>query len=302
VNDYAGPDDQVETLTYTPAKKRPGLSLELFDRYWKDVHGPTCVRIGNAWQYTQFHVAHDEGGIWSVPDGVLQHTPPEEQIDGIAELTYRTNDEYLAWMDAAGVLARDEQNVFGETTAYLVTERRARSYVDRVPNRAPNGELGVDRYHVLLKKQPEVSVEQLRRYLTGIFAPHVARDPRVLKFRLFLLDPYAAEWDSENVGHALAAGRIGQAAFEIAFETRLQLAQFQQSEAYEAAVRDQARFVRQVSVFPEREAYSMIQEGRPTLMGLRSPSVARTITEAGAVTNLNDDIVELFAAGSLTAG
>jgi hypothetical protein len=79
----------------------------------------------------------------------------------------------------------------------------------------------------------------------------------------------------------------------------MQLAEFQQSEAYEAAISDEARFVRQVSVFPEREAYSMVQEGQATLLGLRGASIARTIVEAGAVTNFNDDIVELFGGGAI---
>jgi hypothetical protein len=300
VNEYAGPDDQVETLTYCPAKKRPGMSLDLFDRYWKDVHGPTCARVGFTWQYTQFHVAHDETGIWRVPDGVLQYTPPEEQVEGIAELTFRSTDDQTAWFDAAGVLARDEQNVFGETIAYLVTERRARTYVDRLPNSSPNGPLGASRYHVLLKKRPDVGLEDLRRYLTGTFAPHDAKHPLVLRFRLHLLDPYSQPWDAVDVENSIGAEREVHAAFEITFESRLQLAEFQLSDAYEAAVFEQARFVRQVSVFPEREAYVMVQEGRPTLAGLRSSSVAQTIVEAGAATNLDDDILELFSGGAIT--
>ena len=46
MSSYSGPDDHAEVVNYVPAKQRPGLSLELFDRYWKDVHGPTCVRLG----------------------------------------------------------------------------------------------------------------------------------------------------------------------------------------------------------------------------------------------------------------
>jgi hypothetical protein len=70
-------------------------------------------------------------------------------------------------------------------------------------------------------------------------------------------------------------------------------------EEHAAATSDQARFVRQVSVFPEREAYAMIQQGRATLLGLRGALIAGTITEAGAVTNFNDDILELFSGGEI---
>jgi hypothetical protein len=300
VSSYSGPDDHAEVVNYVPAKQRPGLSLELFDRYWKDVHGPTCVRLGITWQYTQFHLGHDEGGIWRVPDDVLQLTPPEEQWDGIAELTYRSPADLDHWLASAGVLERDEQNVFGEVVAYVVSDRRSRTYVDRIPTRVANGPIGVSRYHVLVKKHPDVSSEQLHGYLTETFAPPVASHPLVLKFRLHLFDPFSQIWESENVVNTLAPECVHDAAFEIAFESPLQLAQFQASEAYGAASREQSRFLRQVSVFPEREAYSMIQEGHATLLGLRGASIARTITEAGAITNYNDDIVELFSGGALT--
>ncbi len=300
MNQYAGPDNEVEILTYVPAKQRPGLSLELFDRYWSDVHGPTCARLGIVWQYTQYHLAHDEGGFWRAAPGVERHTPPEEQWDGIAELTFRSAEDLPAWLERAGVLERDEQNVFGEVVAYVSSERRSRTYVDRIPNRTPNGPLGVSRYHVLLKKQPDVSLDELREHLRDTFAPNVAGHPLVLRFRLHLLDQFEQVWESENVENTLPRERIHDAAFEIAFETPMQLAEFQASDAYEAAIRDQARFVRQISVFPEREAYSMVQEGQATLLGLRGASIARTIVEAGAFTNFNDDIVELFSGGAVT--
>jgi hypothetical protein len=299
VDKYEGPDDSVATLNYAAAKRRPGISVDLFDRYWKDVHGPTCARVGFTWQYTQFHVAPDGGGVWRVPDGVERHTAPEEQWDGIAELTYRSDADRDAWFANAGVLERDEQNVFGEVVAYLSAARRSRTYVDRITNRTPNGPLGVSRYHLLLKQQPDVSLEEFRDYLTGTFAPNVVAHPLVLKFRLHLFEPFEQVWESENVENALSPDRVHAAALEVAFETPLQLAEFQRSDAYEAATVNQARFIRQISVFPEREAYMMVQSGQATLLGLRSASVARTITEAGAITNFNNDIIELFSGGAI---
>jgi hypothetical protein len=152
---------------------------------------------------------------------------------------------------------------------------------------------------VLLKKRSEASLEDFRSYLSDSFAANVARHPLVLKLRLHLFDPYSQPWDAVNVENALASEREAQAAFEIAFGTRLELAQFQQSGAYEAAVADQARFVRQISVFAEREAYAMVQEGMPTLAGLRSSSVAKTIVEAGAITNFNEDVIAMFSGGAI---
>jgi hypothetical protein len=291
--------DGVEVVAYAPAKRRPGISVDLFDRYWSDVHGPLCARLGITWQYTQFHVAHDDGGLWKAPDGVAQATPADEQWDGIAELTFRSGDDFRDWLAAAGPLERDEQNVFGEVVAYVVSGRRSRTYVDRLPNRVPNGPLGASRYHALLKQQPDVALEKVREYLTDVFAAHTAEHELVMKFRLHLFDPFEQVWESENVENALPPARRHAAAFEIAFETPLHLAQFQRSNTYAAATADQAKFIRQISVFPERQAYALIADGAATLLGLRGASTARTIAEAGAVTNLDDDILGLFAGGAL---
>jgi hypothetical protein len=299
VSAYSGPDDEVGLVSYVPAKQRPGLTLDLFDRYWKDVHGPTCARVGITWQYTQFHLAHDAGGIWRVPDGVAQETPPDEQREGIAELTFRSRDDFERWLANAGVLERDEQNVFGEVVAYVASGGRSRTYVDRIPTRVANGPVGVSRYHLLVKRRPEASLDQLAEYLTEVFAPPVAAHPLVLKLRIHVFDPFTQVWESENVVNTLPPERIHDAAIEIAFETPLQLARFQASESHAEAVRGQEAVVKQISVFPEREAYSMIQSGEATLLGRRGASIAHTITEAGAVTNYNDDIVALFGGGAL---
>ena len=198
------------------------------------------------------------------------------------------------------MLERDEQNVFGEVVAYVSNDGGSRTYVDRVPNRSPNGPLGVSRYHVMLKKQPDATLADLRRQLTETFAPNVAAHPLVLKLRLHLFDPFEAVWESENVENALPPERIHDAAFEIAFETPLALAEFQRSDEHAAATAGQAGVIRQVSVFAERESYALVQEGMATLAGLRGATIARTIVEAGAVTNFNDDILELFGGGAIT--
>ncbi len=146
-----------------------------------------------------------------------------------------------------------------------------------------------------------MTLDQLHDHLTRSSASAVAAHPLVLKFRLHPFDPFMQVWESDNVVNTLPLDRMHDAAFEIAFETPFQLAQFQASEAYAAATGEQARFVKQISVFPQREAYSMIQAGDATLLGRRGASIAHTIVEAGAITNYNynHDIVELSSGGAL---
>jgi hypothetical protein len=69
---------------------------------------------------------------------------------------------------------------------------------------------------------------------------------------------------------------------------------FLKSSEYAKATAGMSEFVRQMSVFAEHASYSLVEDGQATLMGQRSPSVAKTITDAGAVSNLNDDVVQLM--------
>lgn len=292
---YSGRDDEIETLFFTPLKKRSGLTVEQFNLYWKDAHGPLCARLPGLWQYKQFHLWHDEGGIWSPPEGVLAVTPDDEQIDGIAELTFTSDDNRQAWVDAGLPLMIDEQNCFNETIGYLVTDRRSRTYVDEISNDVPNGFVGVARYHVLLKRRWDSTLDAMRAFLTEQFAPNVVASDLVVKFRLHLLEEYTTPAPpAPNVFHEPSPERQLHAAFEIAFATRLELGLFLASEEYARAVDGIGAHVRQMSVFTEHAAYSLVEDGKATLMGQRSPSVARTITDAGATSNLNDDVVRLM--------
>lgn len=295
---YTGRDDEIETLFYTPLKGRTGLTLEQFYLYWKDAHGPLCARLPGLWQYKQFHLHHDQGGIWPPPEGVLASTPDDEQIDGIAELTFTSPENRQAWVDAGLPLMIDEQNCFDETIGYLMTDHRSKTYVDEIANDIPNGPVGVARYHVLLKRQSGSSLDELRAFLTEQFAPNVVRSDLVVKFRLHLLDEYTKPAPpAPNVFHEPSQERQIHAAFEIAFKTRLELTQFLHSPEYAAASEGMGKVVRQISVFSEHAAYSLVEDGKATLMGQRSPSVAKTITDAGAISNLNDDVVALMVGG-----
>lgn len=292
---YSGRDTAIETLFYTPLKGRTGLSVDQFRRYWKDAHGPLCARLPGLFQYKQFHLTHDSGGVWPAPEGVLRVTPDDEQLDGIAELTFTSPENRQAWVDAGLPLMIDEQNCFDETIGYLVTDHRSTTFVDRLQNDIPNGPVGAARYHVLLKKRTDVSFDELRRFLSEQFAPAASSHELVLKFRLHLLEEYTKPAPpAPNVFHEPSLERQIHAAFEIAFSTRLELAQFLASDAYAQASAGMGQVVRQMSVFTEEAAYSLVEDGAATLAGQRSPSVAQTIIEAGATSNLSPDVVELM--------
>src|SRR3989442_10383075 len=101
---YASRDQQGKVTFYVLLWKRQGISLELFDDYWRNVHGPVCARLPGQFQYWQLHVAHNEGGIWPEIAGVGYTTSEENNFDGIAELTFRSDQDRTTWFHAAGIL------------------------------------------------------------------------------------------------------------------------------------------------------------------------------------------------------
>lgn len=67
--------------------KKPELSVEEFQRYWRDTHGPIAGRIPGLRRYVQSHV---------VPE--LYARPTQPAFDGAAELWFEDLDAMRAAM------------------------------------------------------------------------------------------------------------------------------------------------------------------------------------------------------------
>ncbi|BAT56906.1 ethyl tert-butyl ether degradation EthD (plasmid) [Nostoc sp. NIES-3756] len=294
--DYATRDRQGKIAFYVLLWKRKGISVELFQQYWRNVHGPLCARLPGQHQYWQFHLAPNDGGIWPAVDGIDYTCPATEQFHGIAELTFTTEAELQAYKDAFSILMADEHNLFSKAIAYTTTSGNSQTYIDRIPTGEPNGELDVIKFHVLVKKAELVSVGAFRRYITESFAPAIVKSDSVLKFRLHLLEEVDnSRPDDDGVCRYEPVENQYQAAFEIAFANPLEMERFFASKQYAKAVKDQARYIERLYPFPERAAYTFVYDGEPTLAGQRSSNVAELIAKIGATNQLQQNITSLFA-------
>jgi hypothetical protein len=294
-NDVSARDAAGSVVFYVLLWKRRGIPLELFDDYWRNVHGPVCARLPGQFQYWQLHVAHNEGGLWPEAPGIRYDCVDENQFDGIAELSFRSADDRNTWFQAAGILMDDEHNLFRKAIGYNTSPGNSETYVDGISAGDPNGPVGVPKMHAMVKKADGVTVEDFRRYMTGTFAPAVAGSSLVLKFRLHLFEEVdASRPDAAGVAHSEPAAENYQGAFEIAFSDKLEMESFFASPAYATASQDQAKYVKQICVFPERSAYTFVYEGAMTLAGQRSSTVAGLIVEIGATNQLRDDITSLM--------
>jgi hypothetical protein len=293
--DYSIRDQKGKVAFYVLLWKRKGIPLELFDDYWRDVHGPVCARLPGQYQYWQFHLSHNEGGIWPTLNGIEYTSLEEDQFDGIAELTFESEADRETWFKSAAILMDDEHNIFSKAIGYNTSPGNSKTYIDGIPTGDPNGEQDILKFHVLVKKADAVSVQQFRKYMTDTLAPAVVGSNSVLKFRLHLFEEVDnSRPDAAGVSHYEPSDKQYQAAFEIAFANNLELEKFFASKDYVTAVKDQAKYVKQISPFPQRTAYTFVYDTQMTLAGQRSSTVAELITKIGAINQLKEDIVSLM--------
>lgn len=293
--DYSARDQKGKVVFYVLLWKREGISLELFDNYWKDVHGPVCARLPGQYQYWQFHVAHNQGGFWPTIPGLDSHWQAEDNFDGIAELSFESEAERQTWFQAAGILMDDEHNLFRKAIGYTTSPGNSITYVDGIANGAPNGEVGVVKFHVLLKKVDGISIEAFRQYLKQHFVPVIVKHESVLKLRLHLFDEVdLSRPDAAGVVHYEPPEKQYLAAYEIAFLNHLDREKFFASPEYNSAIKDAATYIKQIQPFPERTAYAFVYDGQMTLAGQRSAKVADLISKIGAANQLKPDITALM--------
>lgn len=293
--DYSIRDKEAQVGFYVLLWKRKGITLQLFDDYWRDVHGPVCARLPGQYQYWQFHVAHNEGGIWPSTGDLVQASTPEEQFDGIAELTFKTVEDRQTWFKAAAILMDDEHNIFSKAIGYNTSPGNSITYIDRIENGSPNGPIGIEKFHCMIRKADGVSIEEFREYYKERFAPAVAQMDPVVKLRLHLFDEVDnSRPDAGGVSHYEAPESQYQAAVEIAYRNRLDLELHFASKEYQDLVSNHHKYVKQLKPFPERSAYTFVNDGKMTLAGQRSSTVAQLIMDIGAANQLQEDVVSLM--------
>jgi len=99
----------VGVTTVALLERKPGMSRDLFSRYWRDVHGVMAARIPGFESYTQYHVTP------LVADGV--------PFEGIAIVTFASEEDRqgLATSAMTGHIHRDEANLFRRALLYNLT-------------------------------------------------------------------------------------------------------------------------------------------------------------------------------------
>ena len=293
-------DAREEVVFYVPLWIRNGITLQQFDNYWRDVHGPVCARLPGQMEYWQYHLSAYDGGIFPDIKNIKTNTDPADQFLGIAELTFSSVEDRATWFTASAILMDDEHNIFSKAIGYTTSMGNTRTVLSRLSEPYPNGPLSELRYHVLVRKEDAVSVDDFRDYMKDTLIHAIAKRPEVVQLRYHLFDAIdTSRPDAQGVEHVEKEGKDYHAAFEISFANGLDRERFFASPEFTKALHDGAILIDMIKPCPERFAATFVRDHQMTLAGQRGSSVAQLVTDLGAVNQIRDDIHHLMLTNKL---
>lgn len=288
--DFSSRDAAIRHLSYTPLRRREGVPHDLFDAYWRDVHGPLCARLPGLGFYAQHHVARDRSAnLWPLPDGVERL---DTVLDGLVEIGFADRDGQRRFEAASPLLFSDERNFIGHDVAYDMPDG-ARTLVDRDPDPVPNRIEPGYRLHLHLHGRGRSSFDD---WVQG-FAAALAAESDVVKVRLHRPEPYhnsAPEPAAPDVDHVLPRERKRVAILEVGWPSRIGAETFVRSERYAQQAEGLKTEVSALGAFLVVRQCVFIRDGVLTTAGLRGSRPAELIEALGAFNQVQDDVSRLF--------
>jgi len=292
--------DLDEVVFYVPLWKRDGISLQQFDDYWRDVHGPVCARLPGQMEYWQYHLDAYDGGIFPVVEGIRVNTDPADQFMGIAELTFSSIEDRATWFEASTILMDDEHNIFSKAIGYTTSLGNTKTVVNRISDPYPNGAISELRYHVMIRKKDQISVESFRDYVSNTLVKQLAVMPEVVQLRYHLFDEIdLSRPDAQGVEHQEKDGKDYHAAVEISFHNALDRETVFASQGYREAFTSGKGMIDMIKPCHERFTATFVSHHKMTLAGKRGSSVAQLITDLGALNQVRNDIDSLMLTNRL---
>jgi len=270
--------------------RKDGQSPELFSRYWRDVHGVLAARIPGFASYIQHHL-----GPPLFPEGLRQLTgscTSDAPWHGLAAVNFADEAarQGLIHSEVAAMIHEDERNLFKtsllfnlESAASTLYEGRGRAEVQLV---------------VLVKRAPQLSHTLFTAALNNCLATALAQASAVYSVTLHDLssgDP--SQWNTAGVDHHQVDEHRVDALLQVCGGTIEALCA-----ALEQTVAQPGASLHEVSecwqLYPVDAMWTMVENHRPTSLGLRGLDALRTIEEAGANNQYSPGLLRcLYGAG-----
>jgi uncharacterized protein (TIGR02118 family) len=150
-------------------RRKQGMSVEDFQKHWREVHGPLAVRVPGLRRYIQSHV------LLETYDGA---TPPT--YDGMVETWWDSVEasEQARLTPEREAVDADGRNLFSSSTGLITTEV---PIIDAFPS--ARDRQSMVKYVAMLYRKEGVSVEAFQKYGREVHGPiNVKRDPAMRRY------------------------------------------------------------------------------------------------------------------------
>lgn len=291
----ATPIDERQVTTLALLIRRNGISPALFSRYWRDVHGVLAARIPGFESYVQYHLDTGRDDVLPRQIHLANRVRAAARFDGLAEVTFRDADKRLglASSDVSAMIQQDEQNVFRTSLLHNLAEGASRT-VFAQPVQVPGTSV-----FIFLGGLPGCTRDSVVAALDALLLPALSEVEALQKVRAHvLLAGEQQSWQTEGVDNRQNADTAFDAVVQLDFIGIASREIVRDALAGVPAVLYQV--LPRIQVYRARGCHVMVQDGRPTELGLRGLDAQRTIAAAGAVNQRSDAVLRcVYGASAL---
>lgn len=269
---------------------RTDVPREVSDRYWRDVHGVLITRVPRLYQYRLLSLAANRSDLWSALDGIEFDLPTADQPHGIAQIMFVDDEDRQAFSSSplqSKYIFKDENNFCDRNITLWSIDNNARTYIDQTQEVGANGEPVCPSFVLCFQPADCTTIAEFRHYLVEQLVRPWSERNEVMRLRLHLLEPFDQSQNSPGVSHDCSVAKQYQAWIELVLRDRAAQQLFSDSRLSEPA-----RFIKAIHTFPISAWYTLVNQGKPTAVGLRGFSAVQTIEQVGAEIQQADDLLE----------
>lgn len=290
-------DNKLATAVSTIAllRRRNGMSTSLFTKYWRDVHGVMAVRIPGFETYIQYHLnACPNAEAPKIPS-CSTRISAFDRLDGIAEVLFRSEEDRagLTTSPVAAQIPDDERYVFSLVQLYNMSGDGSRTVFEKPGRPFSHTEklANVRTVFLILTRRPGDTVEAFAQAVDATLMPALATLPGLVKSRRHAIASGVLGWtwwtpDVRNPARTHAGHDM---VIELGFSTGAPVLPTV-SRALEKTGKHLAMISR-LHLYEAREAYVMVENSRPTQLGLRGLDILTTIEKAGAEKQKTEEVL-----------
>lgn len=252
---------------------RKDIPLEVSYAYWRDVHSITVARAPGIYQYRLLQLTANRSDLFSVNG--IDYTISDEDPHGVAEFLFLSSEDVQTFGKSELItkyVHKDEQNLCDRNITMSSKQGNARTYIDRTGD-TPNGKPAFPCFMVCLQKTDGVNLEQFQQHLMQKVRDW-SEQSQVMRARLNLLEPFDQSENSPCVSHQSEQVKNYQAWIELILQDEAIAKQFFDDQS--------AQYIQAIHTFPIVARYTMVYDGKPTVVGLRGYPAAQAIEQAGA--------------------